>query len=190
MEIVKFVSEKIKGYSFLLLIRLEFESLAFGLASLIPTALGLFIRGGFAKIFFGSCRGFCWIQPRVVLIHTERLRIGKSMGINSGSYINAIGGIEVGDYVLIGSNVTISSGMHPIEGPTPAVFARQTIPRKIIIEDDVWIGAGAVIMPGIRLAKGSVIGANSVVTRDTKEYSVNLGAPARFVRSRLDPARP
>ncbi|MFX5587290.1 DapH/DapD/GlmU-related protein, partial [Acinetobacter baumannii] len=74
-----------------------------------------------------------------------------------------------GSYVLIGSNVTISSGQHPIEGELPPVFARQSIPKKIVIGDDVWIGAGAVIMPGVTIARGTVIGANAVVTRDTEE---------------------
>ena len=66
----------------------------------------------------------------------------------------------------------------------PPVFARQSIPKKIVIGDDVWIGAGAVIMPGVTIARGTVIGANAVVTRDTEEYAVMVGAPARMLRKR------
>ncbi|MBU0487213.1 MAG: acyltransferase [Bacteroidetes bacterium] len=99
--------------------------------------------------------------------------------------MNAIGGITIGDFVLLGSNVTVSSGQHDIEGAEPPVFARATIPKPIVIEDDVWIGAGAVIMPGITIAKGTVIGANSVVTKSTEPYSVVVGAPAKKVRSRI-----
>jgi len=87
-------------------------------------------------------------------VHSERIVAGTHFGINSGTYINGVGGIQFGNHVLIGSNVTISSGVHPIEGVTPPIFSRRTTPKKIVINDDVWIGAGAVIMPGITLAKG------------------------------------
>ncbi|HVA26972.1 MAG TPA: acyltransferase [Candidatus Baltobacteraceae bacterium] len=64
------------------------------------------------------------------------------------------------------------------------MFARPSVPKPIRIEDDVWIGAGAVILPGVVVRRGSVIGANAVVTRDTEEYSVNVGIPAKKIRSR------
>ena len=86
--------------------------------------------------------------------------------------------------MLIGSNVTISSGQHPIDGDTPPVFHRQSVPRPIVIGDDVWIGAGAVIVPGVTLANGTVVGANAVVTKDTQPYGVYVGAPARYIRRR------
>lgn len=184
MDFFAFLERKLKGYSPLLLIRLELESLLFGIFSFIPTSLGILLRAGVAKLLFKSMKGFCWIQPRVIIVHAERITLGHHFGVNSGTYINGIGEIEIGNHVLIGSNVTISSGKHPIDGEQPSIFERQSIPQKIIIEDDVWIGAGAVIMPGITLRKGTVIGANAVVTRDTEPYSVYAGAPAKFLRRR------
>ena len=181
-----FLKEKIKGYSLLTLVRLECESFFFGIGMLIPTTLGVFIRGILAKMFFKKCTGFAWLQPRIILVHTDRMVVGTNFGVNSGSYINGIGGLEIGNYVLIGSNVTISSGKHPIEGKDIPVFTRPTILQKIVIEDDVWIGAGAVIMPGITIAKGTVIGANSVVTKDTLPYSIVAGVPAKTLRFRED----
>jgi acetyltransferase-like isoleucine patch superfamily enzyme len=68
----------------------------------------------------------------------------------------------------------------------PPIFARPAEPAEIVIEDDVWIGSGAVIMPGITIKKGTVVGANAVVTRSTEEYSIVFGVPARKVGSRLD----
>ncbi len=185
MKYIEFLLKKIRGYSIGLLFRLEFESLFFGFFGVIPTTLGVILRGIAVKIFFKKSEGFVWIQPRVIIVHSERISVGKNFGINSGTYINAVGGIEIGNYVLLGNNVTISSGMHPIEGSHPTVFERQTIPKKIIIEDDVWIGAGAVIMPGVKLAKGTIVGANSTVTKDTQEYSVVVGSPAIMIRKRV-----
>ena len=90
----------------------------------------------------------------------------------------------MGDDVLIGSNVTISSGKHPIEGRDTSVFSRSAIPMQIKLGNDVWIGAGASVLPGVDVAEGTVVGANSVVTKDTESYSVVVGAPARVVRFR------
>lgn len=95
--------------------------------------------------------------------------------------MNGVGYIDIGDYVLIGNNVTISSGVHPTEGRLVEIYRRSIIPKKIIIERDVWIGAGAVILPGVTLKKGSVIGANSLVNRDTRPYSINVGVPIKEI---------
>jgi acetyltransferase-like isoleucine patch superfamily enzyme len=184
MKYLRFLKEKAKGYSLGTMLRLEFESLFFGIFSLVPTTGGVILRALVSKVFFKRCAGFAWIQPRVTIVHADRITMGNNFGVNSGSYINGVGGIEFGSYVLIGSNVTISSGQHPIEGELPPVFARQSIPKKIVIGDDVWIGAGAVIMPGVTIARGTVIGANAVVTKDTEEYAVMVGAPARMLRKR------
>jgi acetyltransferase-like isoleucine patch superfamily enzyme len=59
-----------------------------------------------------------------------------------------------------------------------------TYVAKVIIEDDVWIGANATILPGVRVGKGSVIGAGSVVTNDIPEYSIAVGIPARVISKR------
>jgi len=163
---------------------LECESFVFGVLGLIPTTFGVMLRGLLFKLFCKECKGFSWIQPRVIFVHTERIKIGKLFGVNSNSYINGVGEVEIGDYVLLGSNVTISSGVHPIDGQYPPIITRQSIPKKIIIEDDVWIGSNAVIMPGVTVARGTVIGANSVVTKDTMPYTIMAGVPARVINKR------
>ncbi|MBC7404634.1 MAG: acyltransferase [Cytophaga sp.] len=186
MEYLRFLMGKAHHYSLSLIIRLEFESLIMGLLSVVPTVFGVFLRATASKFFFKKIDGFPWLQPRVTIIHSERIVAGTHLGINTGTYINGVGGIEFGNNVLIGSNVTISSGEHPIDGVSPPIFSRVVTPKKIVILDDVWIGAGAVIMPGITLAKGSVIGANAVVTKDTEEYAVYVGVPAKKIRNRQD----
>lgn len=189
MEYIKFLMSKARHYSLSTIIRLELESLIMGLLSIAPTVVGVFLRGIAGKLFFKKINGFPWVQPRVTIIHSERIVAGTHLGINTGTYINGVGGIEFGNNVLIGSNVTISSGEHPIDGVFPPIFSRVVTPKKIVILDDVWIGAGAVIMPGITLAKGSVIGANAVVTKDTEEYAVYVGVPAKKIRSRHDESK-
>lgn len=179
-----FLCNKLAGANIKQLLFMEIEGLFYWIFNSIPGTLGFLLRNLVSMILLNKKRGFIWIQPRVTLVETNKLSVGKNVGINSGTYINAKGGIYLGDNVLIGSNVTISSGKHPIEGKLPAVFERPTIPLPITIEDDVWIGAGSVIMPGVTLKKGTVVGANSVVNRDTKEYAVVVGAPAKCIRYR------
>lgn len=162
----------------------QFHAFVFWLVGGLPGIPGFAIRSLVYKGVFGKLRGFCWIAPGVTIVHAKNLLVGKQFACNAGSFIGATGGITIGDYVLIGSNVTIASGVHPIDGIAPPVFARPIVPKPVRIEDDVWIAAGAVILPGVTLRKGTVVGANSVVTRDTEEYGVYAGAPARLLRYR------
>jgi maltose O-acetyltransferase len=162
----------------------QLEAFVLWLVGGIPGVPGFAVRTVVLKVFCAELAGIAWVQPGVTFVQLNRLRVGKQFAVNSGTYINAIGTITIGNDVLIGSNVTISSGQHPIEGRLPAIFARPVVPRPIVIEDDVWIGAGAVIMPGITLRQGTVVGANSVVTKDTEAYAVMAGVPAKKLRSR------
>jgi maltose O-acetyltransferase len=181
-----FLRAKLRTVPVSALARAQVEALVVALAGWIPGVPGFAIRSLCYRLLFAKLGGIAWIQPGVTFVETHRLRIGRHFGCNTGSYINALGGIDIGDYVLIGSNVTISAGQHPIEGREPPVFARAALPKRIVIENDVWIGAGAVIMPGITLRQGTVVGSNAVVTRDTEPYSVMAGVPARKIRSRDD----
>jgi acetyltransferase-like isoleucine patch superfamily enzyme len=182
---VSFLREKLANADAGELIFSQVEAIAFWLVGGLPGAIGFAARSLAYKLLFKHLGGMAWVQHGVTIVYANRLRVGRNFGCNSGTYINAIGGITMGDHVLLGSNVTISSGKHPIEGAEPPVFARPVEPLPIVIEDDVWIGAGAVIVPGVTLAKGTVIGANAVVTKDTEAYGVYAGAPACMLRSRL-----
>lgn len=168
------------------LIFLELEGWLYWPFHTLPGVTGICLRNIFYKLLFKQLRGIAWIQPRVTIVDSHKLRIGKNCGINTGTYINAKGGISLGNDVLIGTNVTISSGKHPVEGREPAIFQRPTQPLPIIVEDDVWIGANAVIMPGVTVKRGTVVGAGAIVTRDTEEYSVVVGAPAKTIRYRYE----
>lgn len=179
-----FLKEKLKDVSIGNLIFMELEGWGYWLFNTWPGSIGMVMRNFMYRIFFKSKKGFLYVQPRVTIVESNKFSVGKNCGINTGTYINAKGSIVFGDNVLIGSNVTISSGKHPIDGREPAVYQRPTIPLPIVIEDDVWIGANAVVMPGITLKKGTVVGAGAVVTKDTMEYSVVVGAPARHIRYR------
>jgi maltose O-acetyltransferase len=190
MSSISFIANKIKNMSLSEIIHSEIEAWVLSIFDLIPGFVGILCRFPIYKILFKRLGGLPVIQRGVTLVHTRKLVVGCHFGVNTGSYINALGGVTIGDYVLIGSNVTISSGKHEIEGTDPPVFSRPSVPQHIRIEDDVWIAANAVIMPGITLAKGTVVGAGAVVTKDTIPYSVVAGVPAKVVRMRNGQAVP
>lgn len=118
----------------------------------------------------------------------KKLGIGMTIGENSGigdfSFLGAAGGIEIGNNVIMGQNVRFHSENH--------LFTRTDIPIReqgvtnigIVIEDDCWIGAGAVFLDGVRVGRGSVIGANSLVNRSVPAYSVAVGSPVRILKNR------
>ena len=180
-NLFSFIRNKLRGTSVLNLIYHEIESLFFMIVSPFPGVIGFLLRRLVGQIFFKSLKGMQWIQPNVIFVDAYKISLGANVAINSNCYINGVGGIEIEDLVLIGSNVTISSGKHPINDITSEVIERPILPLKITICKGVWIGAGVVIMPGITLGAGSVIGANAVVTKDTQPYSINAGVPARFI---------
>ncbi|GAA4769892.1 sugar O-acetyltransferase [Microbacterium gilvum] len=88
--------------------------------------------------------------------------------------------IHVGDRVMFGPNVTVSTAGHPIQPALRERAAQFNLPVRI--GRNVWIGAGALIMPGVEIGENSVIGAGSVVTRDIPANVVAVGTPCRVVR--------
>ncbi len=113
------------------------------------------------------------------------INIGSGSEINNYTIINGTGGVQIGTDVLIGPSVQIISYSHHFKDKNKTIKSQGIEKKIVIIEDDVWIGASAIIMPGVKVAKGSVIGANSVVTKDTEPYSISVGSPARAINSRL-----
>lgn len=93
--------------------------------------------------------------------------------------------ITIGNDVMIAHNVLIIGGNHKISDINiPMRLQGEGKQGSIVIEDDVWIGAGVIVLTGIRIGKGSVIGAGSVVTKNIPRYSVAVGNPAKVVKTR------
>lgn len=93
-----------------------------------------------------------------------------------------IGPVAIFDNVIIGQNVTISGLNHNYSDPNKPISEQGVDTCPIIIEDNVWIGANSVVLPGILIGKNSIIGAGSVVTKDVPSYSVAVGNPAKVIK--------
>ncbi len=106
--------------------------------------------------------------------------MGKKVLIGCGSKI--IGPITFGDNILLAQNVVLSGLNHDYEDPTRPIVEQGFNVKEIVVEDGVWIGAGALVTAGVHIGRNSVVGAGSVVTRDVPPYSVVVGNPARVVK--------
>lgn len=116
-----------------------------------------------------------------------KLIIGNYVGI-SGAYICSTNSIKIGDYVNIGVGAKIyDTDFHPINyrerRKNPGFDLNKIQHAPIFIEDDVWIGANAIILKGVTIGKKSIIAAGSVVTRDIPANTIAAGNPARVIKS-------
>jgi len=183
-NIIEYFLGKTVDYSIGELLQLEIESYLGWIVRGLPSFLGYFPRYLVYKLLFKKLDSFCFIQPNVFFSHTFRITCGKGLIVNSNTYFHALGGIEIGDNVLIGPNVVISSGEHGYkEGRKPVMWQKIT-PKKIIIERGVWLGANVVVMPGVIIAEGTIVGAGAIVTKSTKPFTIVAGVPAKKIGDR------
>lgn len=122
----------------------------------------------------------------------QSITVGHDVFIGKGAVLTSLRGITLGNKVMIGPGVMIIGGDHNIgvvgqymcdvanKGP------KDDLP--IEIKDDVWIGAGAIILKGVTIGRGAVVGAGAVVTRDVDPYCIAIGVPAKVLRKRWDEA--
>lgn len=116
---------------------------------------------------------------------SSAVRLGDNSGIGINARIEAH--VTIGNDVMMGPECMMFTSNHASADLTiPMNRQGFDAPRPIVIEDDVWIGARVTILPGVRVGRGSIIGAGSVVTKDGPPYSIVGGNPARLIRSRKD----
>ena len=113
------------------------------------------------------------------------IKIGNNSYIGTYSCIHAYHGIiDIGNDVLIAGHVYIHSANHQFADISTPIRCQGNVPETVHIDDDVWIGANATILPGVRIGKGAVVGGGAVVTKDVMPYTVVAGVPARIIRVR------
>lgn len=111
------------------------------------------------------------------------ITIGTGAYINAGTVIYSGNGVSIGNDVLIAANCTLAPVNHEHKDRSRRIVDQGFAPSKggIIIEDDVWIGAGTVILDGAVIERGCVVGAHSLVNGRLEAFSVSAGSPARVI---------
>jgi len=110
------------------------------------------------------------------------IRVGRDSLIGEFNVIRGQGGVAIGDRVYTSPLVQILAVNHVYDDPARPFVEQGITARGIVIEDDVWVGAGAIITDGVRIGRGAVVGAAAVVTRDVPAHAVVAGVPATVVK--------
>ncbi|WP_075342094.1 acyltransferase [Tenacibaculum agarivorans] len=114
----------------------------------------------------------------------EGLSIGDNVGISENCFIQVRGEVIIGNNVIFGPSVSIFSENHNHDDVNQTIVSQGETRKGVIIQDNVWIGTKATILDGVVVGEGSIIAANSVVTKNVEPYTVVAGIPAKTIKSR------
>lgn len=120
---------------------------------------------------------------RIIATNNSTVEIGDNSAVGLHTVMNGGDSISLGRYSLISGFVYLQTSMHQHEVGIP--IRKQGYDHgPIVLEDDVWLGAHVVVMPGVTIRTGSIVGSSSVVTKSIEEGQVVAGVPAKVIRSR------
>ncbi|RQV15921.1 sugar O-acetyltransferase [Burkholderia cenocepacia] len=123
--------------------------------------------------------GFTLIPPFYATGGTG-MKVGRNVFVNQNCTFYDLGGLEIGDDVMIGPNVSLITSGHPVE---PSRRRDCVVAKPIVIGRNVWIGAGATIIGGVTIGENAVVAAAAVVTRNVPPNTLVGGNPAKIIRS-------
>ena len=132
------------------------------------------------KQIFGTFGKNLIIEKGFYCDYGDKISFGERVYLNINCLMLDGGKISLGDDVLIGPNVQILTVNHPVS--PEGRLTKISLAQDISINNNVWIGAGAIILPGVDIGEGSVVGAGSVVTKDIDAFSLYVGNPAKKIR--------
>jgi maltose O-acetyltransferase len=132
---------------------------------------------------FGAKTGV-WIQPPFFCDYGTNIRLGSKVFFNFNCVVLDVMAVTIGDNVLFGPSVQIYTATHPMDADTRRKWLE--FAKPITIGSDVWVGGGAIILPGVTIGSRTVIGAGSVVTRDIPDDVFAAGNPCRIIRAVRD----
>ena len=121
-----------------------------------------------------------WVEPPFYCDYGYNIHTGKNVFFNFNCVILDVMKVEIGDHVLIGPDVQIYTATHPLDAKTRNSWLEYAKP--VTIGDDVWIGGGAIIYPGVSIGNGAVIAAGAVVTKSVPANVVMGGNPAKILK--------
>lgn len=162
----------------------SFEVLSAIVFSLPRHKLFNFFKSNFLKMLGSKIGRGITFYPGVKLSPGSKLKLGNDVDLAWGVLITTSGGVEIGDRALIGYNTQIFSTNHAIPKMPGRIFSSGHEKKKVVIENDVWIGAGCIILAGVTIKEGAVVAAGSVVTKDVDAYSIVGGVPAKRIKMR------
>ena len=128
---------------------------------------------------------FCKIESdcRFVSAREGTIHIGGVSTITTGAILNGGGNISIGKNCILGPRIIINANEHLFE-KNKLIKLQGFVHKNVTIEDDCWFGANTVFNKGVTIKIGSVVGASSLINKDTEAYSINVGIPAKKIGQR------
>jgi maltose O-acetyltransferase len=136
---------------------------------------------------FGKGGDTAWMQPPFFCDYGSNIELGERVFFNFNCIVLDVCRVSIGDHTLFGPAVQILTPMHPMNAE---LRRKQEYGKPIEIGSDVWVGGGALILPGVRIGARSVVGAGSVVARNIPEGVFAAGNPCRVIRELADDEQP
>lgn len=124
------------------------------------------------------------INTGIKILYPERVDIGSYVYIGPNAYINGLGNVDIKSGVIIGPNLIIHSANHNYKNSKYIPYDENFDFRKVIINENVWVGGNVIIAPGAEIGEGSIIGAGAVVSGKIPKLSIVVGNPCRVIKSR------
>jgi maltose O-acetyltransferase len=140
-------------------------------------------RRAVLSALFGAGGASVWMQPPFFCDYGENIHLGERVFFNFNCVVLDVCRVTIGDFTLLGPSVQIYTPLHPLQA---AARREKEYGKPVTIGSDVWLGGGAIVLPGVTIGDRAVIGAGSVVTRDIPADMFAAGNPCRVIREITD----
>jgi maltose O-acetyltransferase len=138
------------------------------------------LRASILRELFGAVGEGAWIEPPFFCDYGSNIRLGERVFFNLNCVVLDVAQVAIGSDTMFGPAVQIYTATHPMDFQLRR--AGQELAKPVTIGADVWVGGGAIILPGVSIGARAVIGAGSVVTKDVPEGVFAAGNPCRVIR--------
>lgn len=137
-------------------------------------------RRELCRRIFGAGGDTVWMQPPFFCDYGTNIELGERVFFNFNCIVLDVCKVVIGDFTLFGPGVQVLTPMHPLDA---ALRRKEEYGKPVTIGSDVWVGAGAIILPGVTVGSRTVIGAGSIVSRDLPPDALAAGNPCRVLRT-------
>lgn len=125
-----------------------------------------------------------FLERLVVIDFPGRVSVGDWVYVGPRCYFNGMGTFCIGSGVIFGPDVKVLTANHNYDSEVALPYDNKHVLKRVIIEDNVWIGSSAIILPGVRVGEGAIVGAGAVVAKDVPRLAIVAGNPARILKYR------
>jgi len=153
----------------------------------VPGHTGIWLRARFLRRALGGAGANNIFHENVRIVSPKKLHIGDHCSLAAGVFITAGGGVTIGNHVGMGPDTKIWSVNHRFSDPDTPWMGQGYDQEPVFIEDDVWLGANVFVMPGVRIGRGAIVSAGTVLSKAVPAYAIVAGNPGRVVAWRKAP---